>query len=163
MSLRSHGLPDALRVGLGQELEGPAGARDSYREAVAASAFAQVSGQRVLFYEDAGVYRWIAPLARNGDALALALVDLATVIEYDRQNHTQLLETLKVYLDCDRSKQQTAARLFIHRQTLYHRLEQLGRLLRADLDDPVQRLGVHLAVYAYLYHRQCGDREDTSK
>ncbi|GGJ00063.1 hypothetical protein GCM10010885_06660 [Alicyclobacillus cellulosilyticus] len=161
-ALRNHGFPDALHVGVGQEAAGRAGGthriRDSYRTAVAASSFAQLCGQDMMFYEDAGVYRWIAPLARHDDILALAQAELAAVMEYDRQNHTQLLHTLKVYLDCDRSKQQTADRLYIHRQTLYHRLLQIERLLRANLDDPVQRLSVHLAVYAYLYHQQREER-----
>jgi hypothetical protein len=55
--LRSHGLPDAVRVGLGNEINGPTEACDSYREALAAAAFAKACGEWMLFYEDAGVYR----------------------------------------------------------------------------------------------------------
>ena len=158
-ALQRLGLPEAddFLMGLGSEITAPASGRDSYREAVEARAFAKAYGRRVLCYEDAGVYRWMAPMVRSGEAAGLAIQNLAPVIEYDRQGHAQLLETLKVYLDCDRSKQQTADRLFIHRQTLYHRLEQLERLLCVNLDDPVQRLGIHLTVYAYLYQQQRRD------
>ncbi len=153
IALQRLALPEAddLLMGLGREITAPVYVNNSYREAIEAKAFAKAYGRRVLCYEDAGVYRWMAPIVRSGEAAGLAIQNLAPVIEYDRQGHAQLLETLKVYLDCDRSKQQTADRLFIHRQTLYHRLEQLERLLSVNLDDPVQRLGIHLAVYAYSY------------
>ena len=46
------------------------------------------------------------------------------IIEYDRKHNSKLVETLKVYLHTNGQKKDTSERLFIVRQTLYHRLEK---------------------------------------
>lgn len=121
---------------------------DSYEAArIARSLASSTLKKDVVFYDELGIYRWLHLLKGQHDAEDILSTDLASVIQYDREYHTDLLHTLKVYLDCDRSKQLTADRLFIHRQTLYHRLETLERILQVDLDDPTQRLSVHLSLY----------------
>lgn len=53
---------------------------------------------------------------------------LGPLIEYDQQNGTELLETLRAYLDADRSGTGTAKLLRVHRQTLVYRLKMVQRL-----------------------------------
>lgn len=124
---------------------------DSYEEAVAAAELCARRRDRTLICFDApGMHQWTVRLSHDPRALAMARAPLAALLEHDRKHRTNLLETLKVYLDADRSKRQTADRLHIHRQTLYHRLEQIHALLGVDLDDPEQRLAIHLSVYVHL-------------
>lgn len=60
-----------------------------------------------------------------------------------------LLDTLEVYLDCESSATVTADRLGIHRNTVVNRIDRIRTLLLADLDDPEERLAVHLACRAW--------------
>jgi PucR family transcriptional regulator, purine catabolism regulatory protein len=57
----------------------------------------------------------------------------------------QLLETLEAYLDSGRSPTETAARLGLHRNTVAQRIRRAEQELSVSLDDPDQRLAVHLA------------------
>ncbi len=59
---------------------------------------------------------------------------------FDEQHGTAYLDTLRVYLESERSLAGTAQRLYIHRNTLLYRLEKLRELVSLDLDDPALRL-----------------------
>jgi purine catabolism regulator len=66
--------------------------------------------------------------------------------ENDQAYHNHLLETLNTYLSCNCNIQETAARLFIHRQTLRYRLKKIEKILDTDLRDPEARLKLQLAL-----------------
>jgi purine catabolism regulator len=53
---------------------------------------------------------------------------LGPLIKYDKQNGTELLDTLRTYLEADRSGTNTAKILMVHRQTLVYRLKMVHRL-----------------------------------
>jgi PucR family transcriptional regulator, purine catabolism regulatory protein len=77
---------------------------------------------------------------------------LQPVIHHDQTYNSKLLETLKVYLECNGSKQETANKLFIVRQTLYHRLQKLENLLGKDFMNHEKRVAFEfmLLVKDYL-------------
>ena len=60
--------------------------------------------------------------------------------QYDAHNHTELYHTLRLYLSLERNVLQTANKLFIHRSTLFYRLERIQKLAKVNLDDPQERL-----------------------
>ncbi|MEU6537644.1 helix-turn-helix domain-containing protein [Streptomyces sp. NPDC047000] len=63
--------------------------------------------------------------------------------------HRELAHTAEVYLDCAGQAARTAARLGIHRQTLYYRLSRVERLTGLDLTDGESRLLLHMALKAH--------------
>jgi hypothetical protein len=148
------GWKDTLCIGIGSEIRSLSNATHSYANAnIALGICQQVKGVGWLPYEETGIYRFISLFSEHPDAASYRHDDLTRILEYDRDHHANLLETLKVYLDCDRSKQRTADALFIHRQTFYHRLDQLEQILHVNLDDPVQRLSLHLSIYFHWFHQ----------
>lgn len=54
--------------------------------------------------------------------------------ENDKKKNSQLLDTLYAYLANERSLSLTADKLFIHRNTLLHRLSRIDDLVQLDLD-----------------------------
>ena len=65
---------------------------------------------------------------------------LNALINYDRENKTELYRTLQVYLEHERNSLQTAKTLFIHRSSLVYRLERIQKITKIDLDNPRNRL-----------------------
>lgn len=53
---------------------------------------------------------------------------LGPLIEYDREQGTDLIRTLQVYLECDRSPSRTSELLFIHTQTVNYRMARIQEL-----------------------------------
>ncbi|WP_245633661.1 PucR family transcriptional regulator [Amycolatopsis jejuensis] len=60
----------------------------------------------------------------------------------------ELIRTLRAYLDCQSSAKAAAVLLGVHRNTVMQRMERVTRLVAANLDDPDDRLAVHLATRA---------------
>lgn len=104
------------------------------------------------FYEDLHLYRLISKMSKHLDLQELAMEYLQPVIQYDQKYNGKLLETLKVYLECNGSKQETSNKLFIVRQTLYHRLQKLENLLGDDFMKLEKRVAIEfmLLVNDYL-------------
>lgn len=75
----------------------------------------------------------------------ISLCGLQTLIQYDAKNETELYKTLRVYLRNERNAVHTAKELFIHRSTLFYRLDRIKELIHIDLDDPTTRLYVNIS------------------
>ncbi|BFH59669.1 PucR family transcriptional regulator [Paenibacillus azoreducens] len=100
-----------------------------------------------LFYDRIGVYRLLK--AVPAEALESFVQDqLGALMAYDQEHHLHLLPTLDMYLKCMGSKNDTAKALFIHRQTLYNRLDKLAEILGEDYLEPSRRVCLEMALLA---------------
>jgi purine catabolism regulator len=88
-------------------------------------------GERVVHYEtlDLALIFEQVPLARMQ-----AFCDrwLGGLLDRDPEYVQEMLRTLETYLACDGQLNETAKRLFIHRNTATYRIEKLGELLDVD-------------------------------
>ncbi|ASS65562.2 hypothetical protein CIC07_05010 [Paenibacillus sp. RUD330] len=144
-------LPQA--AGAGEALSGRQGAAESRRQAQLALDLAGAASRGrspCLFYEELGVLQ-LLPALNDGNRLE-DFVDrhLGPLLLADRLKGSELLLTLKVYLDAEGNKQEAARRLYIVRQSLYYRLERIGELLGALWLMPERRLAVQVALRAYM-------------
>lgn len=104
-----------------------------------------------MFYQDLHLYRMLTLLKNQGNLEETVYEYLEPVIEYDRKYNCELLSTLKVYMECNGSKQETSKRLFIVRQTLYHRIEKLEAILGGNFMNSKKRLELEFMLVAYDY------------
>ena len=63
------------------------------------------------------------------------------------RNNTDFYNTLKIYLELERNVLQTAKALFIHRSTLFYRLERIGKIADIDLENSKERLILRISFY----------------
>lgn len=106
-----------------------------------------VASRAVLFDQAGGRFRLV-----EGQSLAaltaLKRQRIAPLEQYDLAHRTELVETLRVYVDKCLSPSQTAEALFIHRSTLRKRLRRIEDLTGVEfgrMDDVVE---LHLALRA---------------
>ena len=121
-------------------------AKKGYKEAGDVLKMRESGITKSYFYEDLGIYRLLLLVENNGYLETYVQDYLSTVFDYDLKMESNLFETLCVYLECGGSKKETADRLFIVRQTLYHRLEKLELLLGEDFMAPRKRLALEGAI-----------------
>jgi allantoinase len=106
---------------------------------------------------DLGLHREVAVSARSGSlsrfldgidaghGLAFVQEQLAVLVEHDRAHRTDLLGVVELALD--HPKHNTAAEAaYMHRNTFRRQLAKALSLLQVCLDDPEQRLALHLAL-----------------
>jgi purine catabolism regulator len=121
----------------------------SFKEAeqVLEVARSRAAVQDALFYDRIGVYRLLKAIP--AEALESFVQDqLGALIAYDQEHHLHLLQTLDMYLKCMGSKNDTAKALYIHRQTLYNRLDKLMEILGEDYLEPERRVCLEMALLA---------------
>jgi purine catabolism regulator len=72
---------------------------------------------------------------------------LGPLIAYDKQHGTDLLSTLRVYLQHNQNSAQAAKPLFIHYNTLRYRLDCINEILHESIENPQKRLEIEVALH----------------
>ena len=71
--------------------------------------------------------------------------NLSLLEAYDEEWESELVETLRVYVEHGANLNSTARSLFIHRHTLRYRLEQIADILKVDIDSQEVLLNLQIA------------------
>jgi PucR family transcriptional regulator, purine catabolism regulatory protein len=119
-----------VALGVSDVLGRPDRVPDAAREAGWAEAAARNLGRRVVRYGES------TPLflpRTLGEAEAAADHVLGPLIEYDEAHATELVRSLDVFLEHNRSWQRSAEALFVHKQTLVYRMHRIEELTGRDL------------------------------
>ncbi|GGE05442.1 hypothetical protein GCM10011571_03130 [Marinithermofilum abyssi] len=107
-------------------------------------------GHGVICYDD--LQSWQLFLQVPPAALAgYVQSQLGSLLAYDRKHGTELVRTLEAFLEAGQSKQKAAKDLFIHRQTLYYRLEQITSLLGEGWESSPRRVALDMALAAHRF------------
>lgn len=106
----------------------------------------KLSNDKIHFYDDYMIYHLLYDVSGHPTLSKLYRNTLEKIIKYDEEFNTNLVETLKVYIKCNFSINQTASELYIHRNTLYKRIHKLNEILEFDIDKSESRLILQLAV-----------------
>ncbi|MCQ4924588.1 PucR family transcriptional regulator ligand-binding domain-containing protein [Tissierella carlieri] len=94
-----------------------------------------------LKYSDLGVFAW---MDIKEDELEIMSKDIKILIE--NPEHSELIETLKVYLECKMNYSLTAKQLFLHINTVRKRIEEINNLINFDMEDPMNRLKLEVLL-----------------
>ncbi len=137
-----------VSIGIGRVSRGIQEIARAYAEAGRAlDLFRLVGGKgRTVAFEDLGVYRLLLNVSNPAELLAFADEFLGPLERYDREHHTELVQTLAAYLSHNFVLQQAARSLNLHVNTLVYRLQRIRSLTGLDLDDSETLLNLHLAV-----------------
>jgi hypothetical protein len=151
---RSRQAADDIRPGvrvhlaLGSPVRGAAELGQGMQEAEQALAAARRLdiADRPVVFEHLGVYRVL--LGGGGPRHQLDFVDAAIgpLQRYDAEHGTNLVATLRGYVDADYNAAEAARRLYVHANTLAYRLRTIRRLLGGDPCRGDLRLQVELAL-----------------
>lgn len=127
-------------VGIGEPVAGLAEVPRSQAQAVVAADVARDLGRAVAAWAD----HPLEVLTRSWLRPALPQELVPPVIARMMTEPEELVEALEVYLDAGSSVAEAAARLHVHRTTVYYRLNRLQESTGLDLNDGASRLLAHL-------------------
>lgn len=142
-----------LYLSLGRIYEGPTEMKRSYREAKQALELCRKIGGigQIVVYEELGIYRLLFEIKNMEEIRAYYRYNLCALLAHDKANGSSLLATLRQYLYADSNLVKTAQALFIHRNTLVYRLNQIRALLGRDLDSAVVKLDLFNSIVVKDY------------
>lgn len=139
-------------IGIGLALSDAGKLKQSYEQAAECINYCNKLNlnHQHLCYNQLGLYQLFSDLNQTHLYESFVEIQLGALIHYDADNHTQLVETLSLYLQNNCNILHTADAAFTHRNTIKYRITRIEELLHIDLQNASARLNLHLALY--LYH-----------
>ncbi len=125
-----------INIGAGRFIENIDDTAESYREADYILDFLKTTQKNntTYFYKDLGILRLLWNVDRE-ELRKFSVEYLSNLIEYDKNNSAEWLDTLGVYLEEGGSIQKAAERLYIHPNTMSYRVKRIKEILGIDLQD----------------------------
>ncbi|MCF6093674.1 helix-turn-helix domain-containing protein [Microaerobacter geothermalis] len=143
-------------VGIGNEYTNILMAGKSYTEALEVinivSMLKPELSRRLIEYSKLGIYRLLTTIHEKNKNDNYFNESLIKIMEYDRENQSELLQTLEVYLVNNCKLKETAERLYVHPNTLNYRIKRIMEIAKIDFDDFHTRcqLYIDLLILRYL-------------
>ena len=145
----------SFAIGVGKSYEHLADLQKSFQDASKCITLAEKlhRHQEVLWYDKLGFYRLLMSFENQELLESYCEEVIGGLIQYDEENHTELVETLKEYFLQNCNLQNTSEKMFIHRNTIKYRLQRIEQLTGKSFHDAFEILELHNAVIIYtMYH-----------
>lgn len=132
----------------------------SYNEARRALNVSGLMGQDkpVAGYEEVEIYDLLGQAMEHADFESLFNRKLGRLKQYDEEHNSDLMRTFLFYLESRGSLIDTAARLFIHRNSVKYRLERIRDITGFELGDSREQLVCHLCLIYYYMRMNAADQ-----
>lgn len=131
----------------------------AYREACFAQSMHAITVRQVVFYADLGLLRL---LERNSTQADTQFIKdfyqevMGNLVSYDRENHANLVETLRMYLMNNESVGAAAKALFVHENTLRMRIKRIEELTDRSMHSMLDtvELSLGIVIHEFMEHRE---------
>lgn len=146
--------PDLVcNIGVGMPIEQITLLKRSYEQAAECINYCRKRNlkSQVCSYDQLGIYQLFSDMSKTSLYEDFIKKQLGVLIDYDAQNHTQLLSTLEIYLKNNCNLLHTADELFTHRNTIKYRLKRIEELLHRNMEDSAVLLNLNVALYLKNY------------
>jgi purine catabolism regulator len=146
---RLHRSDPSVVIAAGETVASPREARRSLVEAAQVADAVRHPTTGVVRLTDVGLAGLLHMLRDEPRLQTFVERELGPLLAYDARNpREQLLEVLRVYLECGRNKSAAAEHSHLSRPSFYERLARIGKILGADLDSVQSCLSLHVALLA---------------
>jgi sugar diacid utilization regulator len=148
-SLRQCAPNAAVTAGIGRPAAGPSEYAAAIRQArLAANLAARLNAREPIDSAQIGAYRLLVGIEDRRCLQEFVDAYLGALVEHDAKRGTDFVRTLEAFHACGERLQPTSALLFVHVNTLKHRLRRVAALTERHLDDVSDRFNMYLALYA---------------
>lgn len=142
-------------IGIGRQYSGLLEMKYSYQEGLKAIEIGRVIKGKgnITDFEELGIYRLLYSSERS--EMDEFLHEIYFPLQhYDQEHKTELVKTLKMYFRCGGNISRIAREMYTHYNTVVYRLSRIQEIAGIDLDDPEQRLNLHVALKIALIQGQ---------
>jgi purine catabolism regulator len=148
-------VPEAdIHVGIGKAYEVLSISR-SFKEAQEA---VNIEGMllnrhRVVHFENYRIFNLLSSDISKEKLVEFYENTVQRLVEYDRENHTSLVESLEGYFRHNGNVSEASKELYIHRNTFIYRIDKIKSILDTDLKDSEELLELQLGLKIMNYLR----------
>lgn len=137
-----------LRLFAGRTVHRSEGLNGSWLQAKRTRQVAEVCGLSgdLLTYDRLGVYSLLYLIPTGEEREQFLRRYSQPLHQADRKGGGRLVETMEMFFRCNGNIKLTSEKLYAHYNTVVYRLEKIQNILGVSLDDPEDRLQLHLAL-----------------
>lgn len=137
-------------VGVGKVTRSARCIGKSYSQATMISRLQQARGRgnELCLYDAMGVDKLLMAINDPSVLDEFSSREVGRLVEYDRSHDSDLADVLSMYLEHNGSVRETAAKLFVHRNTVTYKLNKVESILGVSLADFETRVELYLALKA---------------
>ena len=119
----------------------------TYKEAINALEIAHIRKKEcpVVWNEKIGYWKLLKDMSQQ-QCKEFVSKKIDALIQYDKENESDLIETLEALVNHLGARNITATSLYLHRNTLMYRIKKIENLTGYDLSDPESILELSLAL-----------------
>lgn len=135
-----------IAIGIGRYYKNILDISKSYEEAKKALIASRFMTNKILFFDDLKIYKLITKI-EDKEELTMFYKEILYPLEiYDEKNGTDLLNTLKVYFECDENMQLSSENLHIHINTMKYRIKRIKDILGIEDFGMDKKVELYLAL-----------------
>lgn len=144
-----------LSMGIGRDYEQLKDLQKSFNEASRCIVLAEKINYNkdLIWHKEIGFYNLLLEFEEKERIEEFIQDTLGAILEYDEENHTDFLYTLKVYLWSNRSFLHASEKLHMHKNTVKYRVQRMEELTGKDFEDPTARLEFMNAILCKEIYR----------
>lgn len=138
----------SITIGVGSYKLSPTDINISYNQAKKSIQIARNIYRKnaTMFYEDLGIYKLFDKLSSETEKIDFYKSYIGKLLEYDQENNTNFLNTLKCLYENDWNLKVTAKQMYIHYNTMKYRFNKIMEILKLDLKNSEDKLNVSVAL-----------------
>ncbi|WP_333638491.1 PucR family transcriptional regulator [Tissierella praeacuta] len=97
-------------------------------------------------YSNLGVYRMLYNLSLEDDAHSFCEEYLKKIIDYDIENNSEYMNTLRTIVKNDWNLKQTSEEMFIHYNTIKYRFSKICEIMNLDLNNREEKFKIEFCL-----------------
>lgn len=109
------------------------------------------SADRWTYYEDYKFHDMIESIDDKSKLYDFCNEKVKEILKYDKENDTNYLNTLYTYINCNKSPNKSAIKLFIHKNTVIYRINKIKDIFDIDLEDYIQEFSIYYSCKILKY------------
>ncbi|GGH88609.1 purine catabolism regulator [Pullulanibacillus pueri] len=135
-------------MGVGRAYSGIKGLRKSYYQAEQAIKLRHhvKEFQRILFYDDLGVYRLLGHLVGGRELTEFYEETIGKLVKYDEHHDQKLVETIEAYFQQNENLKEASQALYIHVNTLKYRIQKVSTITGYHLNHSDGKMMLQLGL-----------------
>lgn len=132
-------------IGLSDNVKGLECQSENFKHAFCACDIAQKKQEHVLKYRDMGLYKLLAGISYPETINAYYHETIGKLIEYDKENGTEIYRFIKIYIACDGHQGKVSDIFYVHRNTVNNYVKKAEDIMGIDLASWEGRAKLYIA------------------
>lgn len=139
-------------IGVSSLYENLSSLNNSIMESLYAFKYSKIYKKNICFFNEIGINKIILPFLDNPWILKYYNQMIQPLIDYDKENETELLKTAVKYIENNGDIKTTSEELFQHSNTVRYRIDKINKILKENCgcEHFYEELAVTVRIYAML-------------